>query len=78
MTYKFNVGDFVWLRLKSREQFRIKVLERTNGRYRLDWGSCGFNPILNTVRIAESAMHESDTEVHDCNGGNLDIPLCNK
>jgi hypothetical protein len=61
MNHKFNVGETVKLvSIKSRDVY-IKVIEKIEGKphYKLDWGSCGFNSILNTVSIAESAMKKA-------------------
>jgi len=60
MNYKFKPNDFVLLKL-NQGLLKIMILERVEGKlfYRLDWGSCGFNKILNTVSICEGALHES-------------------
>ena len=60
MNHKFNVGETVKLVIKSRDVY-INVIEKIDGRtqYKLDWGGCGFNSILNTVGIAESAMKKA-------------------
>ena len=59
MNYRFKPNDFVWLKL-NQGPLRIMVLERVEGKlfYRLDWESCGFNRILNTVSISEGALYE--------------------
>jgi hypothetical protein len=58
MNYKFKPDELVLLKLNQRI-LRIRILERVEGRlfYRLDWGSCGFNKVLNTVAISEGALH---------------------
>jgi len=59
MSHKFEVGETVLLvALKERGPMEIKIIEKIEGKpfYKLDWGGCGFNSILNTVGIAESAM----------------------
>jgi|688.fasta_scaffold1017779_3 hypothetical protein len=57
--HKFKPDDIVMLKLKERGPMEIRILERVEGKpfYRLDWGSCGFNKILNTVAISESALN---------------------
>jgi hypothetical protein len=44
--------------MRERDPFQIRVIEQVPDRpfYKLDWGSCGFNSILNTVRITEQAL----------------------
>jgi hypothetical protein len=58
--HKFKKGDFVVMRLSSRGPMRMRVLELVRKKndlfYKLDWGSCGFDSILNTVSIAEKAV----------------------
>jgi hypothetical protein len=55
--HKFKPDDIVLLKLKDRPM-KIRILERVEGRpfYKLDWGSCGFNKILNTVAVSEEAL----------------------
>lgn len=60
MNHKFNVGETVRLAaIKGREVY-VKVIEKIEGRpyYKVDWGGSGFNSVLNTVGIAESAMQK--------------------
>jgi hypothetical protein len=53
MGTKFKAGDLVWMRIGERPPVRIRVLGvADNGLYLLDWSSCGFNALLNTVRIS--------------------------
>lgn len=61
---KFRKNDVVWVKLRTRPPFQIKVLEKVEGRpfYRLDWGSCGFDPLMNSVKISERALYESRTD----------------
>jgi hypothetical protein len=58
--HKFKKGDFVVIRLSSQGPVRMRVLELVRKKdapfYKLDWGSCGFNSILNTISIAEKAV----------------------
>jgi hypothetical protein len=58
--HKFKPNDIVMLKLKERGPMEIRILEQIEGKpfYRLDWGSCGFNKILNTVAVSESALNE--------------------
>jgi hypothetical protein len=58
--HKFKPNDLVLLKLKDRGPMEIRILERVAGRpfYKLDWGSCGFNKILNTVAVSEEALDE--------------------
>ena len=52
-----RAGDFVWIKIGERPPMEIRVIERTkDDRYLLDWGSCGFNSLLNTVRIPSSSL----------------------
>ena len=57
--HKFSPNDIVILKLKERGPMEIRILEQIEGKpfYRLDWGSCGFNKILNTVAVSESALN---------------------
>jgi hypothetical protein len=57
--HKFKPDEIVMLKLKERDPMGIRILERVEGKpfYRLDWESCGFNKILNTVAISESALN---------------------
>jgi hypothetical protein len=57
MGKKHRVGDFVWLRIGSRPPMKIMVVERLKDDfYLLDWGSCGFNALLNTVKISGKSL----------------------
>ena len=58
MKHKFEPNQLVWVNMRERMPFQIMVLEQIPDRlfYKLDWGSCGFNCILNTVSISESAL----------------------
>jgi hypothetical protein len=58
MGVKRSVGDIVWLKIGDRPPMKTRVLECLAGDlYLLDWGSCGFNAILNTVRIPGKSLH---------------------
>jgi len=56
--YKYEVGQVVRVLIKSRDPFLTNVVERVAGKpfYRIDWAPGGFNPILNTVAIAEKSL----------------------
>lgn len=57
MGVKHSKGDFVWLKIGSRPPMRIMIIETLNDDfYLLDWGSCGFNSLLNTVRIPGKSL----------------------
>lgn len=60
MKSKFSVGDIVLLK---HVQIKVKILEvvlrKNNFFYKLDWTPYGYNQILNTVHIAESAVYET-------------------
>lgn len=52
MTRKYKRNQMVWLKIGDRPAINIKVVDKVdNDHYLLDWGGCGFNSILNTVRI---------------------------
>ena len=63
--HRFEVGEFVWVKIGGRPQFRTRVLERAEGRlfYRIDWVSGGFNSLLNTVAVCESALLADDSGI---------------
>lgn len=47
----------VWLKIGDRPAMNIRIVKRLEGdRYRLDWGQCGFNSILNTVSIPAKSL----------------------
>lgn len=53
----FEQGQMVWIRIGVRPPLNIRIVEvLDDGFYRLDWGSCGFNALLNTVRIPASSI----------------------
>jgi hypothetical protein len=57
MGTKHRVGDFVWLRIGERPPMKIMIVEcLKDDFYFLDWGSCGFNAILNTVKIPGKSL----------------------
>lgn len=57
MGIKHNKGDFVWLKIGIRPPMKIMVINALNDDfYLLDWGSCGFNAILNTVKICGKSL----------------------
>lgn len=59
MGVKHNKGDFVWLKIGRRPPLKIMILDTAGcGMYFLDWGSCGFNPLLNTVRISGNSLRK--------------------
>jgi hypothetical protein len=62
MGAKHSAGDFVWLKIGGRPPIKMMIVECLEGdMYFLDWGSCGFNAILNTVRIpGKSLMLEGE------------------
>jgi hypothetical protein len=63
--HKFKKDDLVVMILSSRGPIRMRVLELVRKKdapfYKLDWGSCGFDSILNTVSIAEKAVEREAT-----------------
>jgi len=57
--HKYDVGQLVWVSIRSRAPFRTRILERVEGRpshYKVDWAVGGFNVLLNTVAVCESAL----------------------
>jgi hypothetical protein len=57
MGAKRSVGDFVWLKIGERPPIKMMIVECLgDDLYFLDWGSCGFNAILNTVRIPGKSL----------------------
>lgn len=62
---KFEPNDVVWVKIGAREPFQTKILGRVNRKtgsfYLIDWSPGGFNSLLNTVPISESAIHEKRT-----------------
>ena len=57
--HKFSVNELVILRIVQRT-IKTKILEKIEGKlfYKVDWESCGYNKILNTVSISETAIEK--------------------
>jgi len=55
--HKFSVDELVVLKVGQRT-IKTKILEKIEGKlfYKVDWESCGYNKILNTVSISETAI----------------------
>lgn len=57
--HKFEINEFVHLRVGSRILKTIileKLAEKEGLFYKLNWEICGYNKILNTVRISEKSI----------------------
>lgn len=53
----YEENSVVVIKIGERPPMNIKVLKRLEGNlYLLDWGSCGFNSLLNTVRIPVTSI----------------------
>ena len=59
MNHKFYVNELVVLKIGKRT-FETKILEKIEGKlfYKVDWESCGYDKILNTVSISETAIEK--------------------
>jgi hypothetical protein len=60
-TYKYRVGQVVTLKIGERPLLHLKVLERADRRgphYKLDWGSCGYHELLNTIAVPERVLNK--------------------
>jgi hypothetical protein len=57
--HKFSVDELVVLKVGQRT-IKTKILEKIEGKlfYKVDWESCGYNKILNTVSISETAIEK--------------------
>ena len=62
MTHKFSVNDLVLLKVGERT-LKTRILEKIEGKpfYKVDWECCGYNKILNTVSVSESAIEKQAT-----------------
>lgn len=59
MNHKFSVNELVILKIGERT-VKTKILEKIEGKlfYKVDWESCGYNKVLNTVAISETAIEK--------------------
>ena len=58
MMHKFKKGDLVLVKIGERK-VEMRVVDLIEGLlYKLDWTLCGYNPLLNTVRIPEKSLIE--------------------
>jgi hypothetical protein len=68
MKFKFEIDDFVLVRLPSHDGAegrtigQMRVIERikvkNNLFYKLDWTTAGKSDLLNSVSISENVLHE--------------------
>ncbi len=59
MNHKFSTNELVVLKIGKRT-IETKILEKIEGKlfYKVDWESCGYDKILNTVAISETAIEK--------------------
>jgi len=59
----YEENGAVMVKIGERPPMTIRVLKRLDGDfYLLDWGACGFNSLLNTVRIPVDSILSVATE----------------
>lgn len=59
MSQVYEKDSLVVIKIGQRPPLKIRVLERLDGDfYLLDWSECGFNSLLNTVRIPATSLSE--------------------
>lgn len=57
MKQVYEENGVVVVKIGERPPMNIRVLKRLDGDfYLLDWGACGFNSLLNTVRIPAASI----------------------
>ena len=59
--HKFKKGQIVLVKMDKRE-LKTKIIGLVEDRlfYFIDWENCGYNKILNTVKISEKALSSID------------------
>jgi hypothetical protein len=59
MNHKFSINELVVLKIGKRTM-ETKILEKIEGKlfYKVDWESCGYDKVLNTVAISETAIEK--------------------
>ena len=56
MMHKFKKDDLVLVKMGERK-LEMRVIDLADGLfYRLDWTLCGYNSLLNTVKIPEKSL----------------------
>lgn len=55
--HKFSVNELVVIKIGERI-IETKILEKIENKlfYKVDWERCGYNKVLNTVAISETAI----------------------
>jgi hypothetical protein len=63
MNHKFSVNELVVLKIGERtvETKILEKIKKAEGKlfYKVDWEICGYNKILNTVAISETAIEKA-------------------
>jgi len=59
MNHKFSVNELVILKIGQRT-VETKILEKIEDKlfYKVDWEICGYDKVLNTVAISETAIEK--------------------
>jgi hypothetical protein len=59
MNHKFSVNELVILKIGQRT-VETKILEKIEDKlfYKVDWERCGYDKVLNTVAISETAIEK--------------------